>query len=145
MCIRYLTQSTWKVRNGEARSAGKMKLSCPLPIRSWVSEWSKSLGWCHWCHHYLVVFHPFVGQLTVFHTSGLILASSSIFRVLDLDLHAMCAGILSGTCRKVCKLCINPYISIINSLRTDIQAQPQTKAPLAPTALTAPARLWASC
>ena len=31
--------------------------------------------------------------------------------------------------RKVCKLCVNPYISIINSLRTDIQAQPQTKTP----------------
>ena len=29
------------------------------------------------CHLYLVVFHPFVEQLTVFHTSGL--ASSSIF------------------------------------------------------------------
>ena len=40
-------------------------------------------------HCYLVVFHPFVEQLTVFHTSGLVLASSSIFRVLDLDLHAI--------------------------------------------------------
>ena len=40
------------------------------------------------CHRYLV-FHPFVEQLTVFHTSGLVLASSSIFRVLDLDLHAI--------------------------------------------------------
>ena len=41
------------------------------------------------CHHYLVVFHPFVEQLTVFHTSGLVLASSSIFQVLNLDLHAV--------------------------------------------------------
>ena len=41
------------------------------------------------CHHYLVAFHPFVEQLTVLHTSGLVLASSSIFRVLDLDLHAI--------------------------------------------------------
>ena len=53
-----------------------------------------------------------------------------------------CDGILSGTCQKVCKLCINPYISIVNPLRTDIhtymQAQPQTKAPLAPAT---PARL----
>ena len=40
-------------------------------------------------HHYLVVFHPFVEQSTIFHTSGLILALSSIFRVLDLDLHAI--------------------------------------------------------
>ena len=31
------------------------------------------------CHRYLVVFHPFVEQLTVFHTSRLVLASSSIF------------------------------------------------------------------
>ena len=41
------------------------------------------------CHRYLVVLHPFVEQLTVFHTSGLILASSSILWVLDFDLHAM--------------------------------------------------------
>ena len=40
-------------------------------------------------HRYLVVFHPFVEQLTVFHTSGLILVSSSVLRVLDLDLHAI--------------------------------------------------------
>ena len=40
-------------------------------------------------HRYLVVFHPFVEQLIVFHTSGLVLASSSIFRVLDLDHRAM--------------------------------------------------------
>ena len=40
------------------------------------------------CHRYLV-FHPFLEQLTVFHTAGLVLASSSIFQVLDLDLHAM--------------------------------------------------------
>ena len=38
------------------------------------------------CHHYHV-FHPFVEQLTVFHTSGLVLASSSMFR--DLDFHAI--------------------------------------------------------
>ena len=90
------------------------------------------------CHRYLVVFHPFVEQLTVFHTSGLILGSSSIFQVLNLNRD----GILSGTCQKVCKLCINPFISIANLLRRDmqtyIQAQPQTKAPLVSTA---PARL----
>ena len=40
-------------------------------------------------HRYLVIFHPFVEQLTIFHTSGLVLASSSIFRVLDLDLHTI--------------------------------------------------------
>ena len=41
------------------------------------------------CHRYLVVFHPFVEQLTVFHTSELVLSSSSIFRVLNLDLYAI--------------------------------------------------------
>ena len=40
-------------------------------------------------HRYLVVFRPFVEQLTIFHTSGLILASFSIFRVLKLNLHAI--------------------------------------------------------
>ena len=29
-------------------------------------------------HRYLVIFHPFVEQLTVFHTSGLVLVSSSV-------------------------------------------------------------------
>ena len=38
------------------------------------------------CHRYLVIFQPFVEQLTVFHTSGIVLASS-ILRVLDFDLH----------------------------------------------------------
>ena len=41
------------------------------------------------CYCYLVIFHPFVEWLTVFHTSGLVLALSSIFQVLDLDLHAI--------------------------------------------------------
>ena len=39
-------------------------------------------------YHYLV-FRPFVEQLTVFHTTGLVLALSTFFRVLDLDLHAI--------------------------------------------------------
>ena len=41
------------------------------------------------CHRYLIAFHPFVEQLTIFHTFGLVLASPSILRVLDLDLHVM--------------------------------------------------------
>ena len=48
------------------------------------------------CHHYLDVFHPFVEQLTVFHTSGLVLPSSSTLRVLDRPR----SGIISGTCRR---------------------------------------------
>ena len=34
------------------------------------------------CHRYLAVFHPFIEQLTVFHISGLVLASSSILESL---------------------------------------------------------------
>ena len=34
------------------------------------------------CHCYLAVFHPFIEQLTVFHISGLVLASSSILESL---------------------------------------------------------------
>ena len=59
--------------------------------------------------------------------------------------HKRGNGILSSMCQKLRKLCINPYISIVNQLRTYIhtyiQAQPQTKTPLVPTT---PARLWAS-
>ena len=45
MRIRCLMQSTWKVQNGEARSAVETTPCCPLPIRSRVSERSKSLRW----------------------------------------------------------------------------------------------------
>ena len=63
---------------------------CPPPIRSRVSQVNRSGGDLQVisCHRYLV-FHPFVEQLTVFHSSGLVLASSSIFQVLNLDLHAI--------------------------------------------------------
>ena len=62
-----------------------------LSVHKSVSEVNRSGGDAQVvsCHCYLVVFYPFVEQLTVFHTSGLVLASSSIFRVLDLDLHAI--------------------------------------------------------
>ena len=70
------------------------------------------------CHRYLVVFHLFVEQLTVFHTSGLVL-SSSFFRVLDLDLYAIARWHPERHVPKVRKLCINQYISIVNPLRTD--------------------------
>ena len=50
------------------------------------------------CHGYLVGFHPFVEQLTVFYTSGLALALSSVLQVLGLDLHHN--GIMSITCQK---------------------------------------------
>ena len=77
MHIRCLMQSTWKIRNGEAQSAGETTPCCPPPIHSRVSEQSKLLGWQR-------ASRPFVEQLTIFCTSGLILASSSIFRVLNL-------------------------------------------------------------
>ena len=92
MRIRCLMQSTWKVQNGEARSAVETTPCCPLPIRSRVSERSKSLRWWRASHFLSPLscrLSSSVEQLTVFHTSGLVLASSSIFRVLDLDLHAI--------------------------------------------------------
>ena len=77
-------------------------------------------------HRYLVVFHPFVEQLTVFHTSELVLR-----RLLSSSLgprspchRAIRDGILNGRCQKVRKLCINPYISIVNPLPTDIHLGP---------------------
>ena len=101
MCIMCLTRSTWKVRNGEARSAVEMMLCCPPPIplhgsASKVNSLSADTQVIS-RHCYFVVFHPFVEQLTVFHTSGLILASSSVLRVLELDLHR--DGIVSSMCQ----------------------------------------------
>ena len=43
--------------------------------------------------------------------------------------------------RKVRKLCVNPYISIVDLSQRDIQAQLQSKTPLTPAV---PTRLWAS-
>ena len=77
------------------------------------------------CHRYLVAFHPSVEQLTIFHTSGLVLASSSILRVLDLDLHAAVAM------DKPVYFNRKPIMD--RHTNTNIQAQPQTKVPLAPT------------
>ena len=45
MHIRWLTQSTWKVRNGEARITGETTPCCPPPIHSQVSERGELLGW----------------------------------------------------------------------------------------------------
>ena len=61
----------------------------PIPLHGSASEVNSSSADAQVvsCHRYLIVFHPFVEQLTVFHTSGLVLASSSILRVLDFDLH----------------------------------------------------------
>ena len=96
----HIMRSTWKVRNGETQSTVKMTPCCPppIPLHGSASEVNSSSADAQVvsCHHYLVIFHPFVEQLTIFHTSGLVLASSSILRVLDLDLHR--DGIVSSTC-----------------------------------------------
>ena len=62
-----------------------------LSVHESASEVNRSRGDAQVvsCHRYLVIFHIFVEQLTVFRTSGLVLASSSIFRVLDINLQAI--------------------------------------------------------
>ena len=55
-------------------------------------------------HNYLVVFHSFGEQLTVLHTSGLVLVSSSILRVLNPILHH--DGVMDE--RHVLKRYVNP-------------------------------------
>ena len=83
------------------------------------------------------IFHPFVEQLpSSIHLDSFwrhLLSSKSLTSISTPSRD----GILSGTCQKVRKLCINLYISIVNRYRqtykhTYIQAQPQTKAPLVP-------------
>ena len=94
ICMRIvcLTRSTWKVRNGEALEGlvRRHRAVLRLSVHESTSGVNRSGDDTQVisCHRYLV-FHPFVEQLTVFHTSGHLLASSSILRVLDLDLHAM--------------------------------------------------------
>ena len=70
------------------------------PVHESVSEvnCSGADGQVVSCHCYLVIFHSFVEQLTVFHISGLVLVSSSILHVLNLDLNH--DGSMSGMCQK---------------------------------------------
>ena len=77
-------------RNGEAQSAVETTPCFPPSSVPFTVTEVNHLGadtQVVSCHRYLVVFQPFVEQLTIFHTSGLVLpSSSSILRVLDLDL-----------------------------------------------------------
>ena len=85
--VPHMERSKW-----QSSSTGEMTPCCPPPICSRsASEVNHSSGDAQVtsCHRYLVVFHLFVEQLTVFHTSGLVLALSSMFRFFDLDLHAI--------------------------------------------------------
>ena len=93
MRIMCLTWSMWKVRNGEAWSAGKTMPCCPPPC-SRVSKLNKSLEWWHASHFlsplpcHLSSFCWAVNHLPYIWThSGV--ARSSVLWVLDLDLHAI--------------------------------------------------------
>ena len=151
-----LTPSTWKVQNGEARSAVETTPCCPPPIplnRSRVSERSKSLGcWsvsrslllplsCRLSSFCWVVNHlPYLRLWTRY---------SVEYCPPSLDLHrARLHHELHVPKRYVNYVYFNrkhvtdihtPYIHTY--IHTYIQAQPQTKTPLA---AAAPARLWAS-
>ena len=141
MRIRWPTRSTWKVRNGETRSAGETTPCCPPPIRSRVSSKVNRSGGDASCHSYLVIFHPFVEQLTclpyIRTRSGVVFCPPSPRP--RSPCHAPSRdGIMSGTCQKVRKLCI--YFNR-KPLRTKIQTYKHTsttsdyKTPLAPAAL----------
>ena len=124
MRIRCLTRSMWKVYNGEALEAlARWTPCCPPPIRSWVSKRSKSLGWWHSSHSLsplscrLSSFCWTVNRLPYIWTcSGIVFypLSPRTWSPCHVPLHD---SIMSGTCQKIRKLCINPYISIINQLQ----------------------------
>ena len=122
MCIGCLTWSTWKVYNGEALEVlVRWTPCCPPPIRSWVSKQSKSLGWwrssrllsplsCRLSSFCWTVNHlPYIWTC-----SGIIYPPSPWTWSCHVPSHD---SIMSGMCQKIRKLCINPYISIVNKLR----------------------------
>ena len=129
MHIRYLTRSTWKDRNGEARSASETMPCCPPPIRSRVSERSKSLRWWRASRFLSLLSCRLSSFCWAVNTLPYIWTRSGVIFYLPSPRPRSPShdGILSGMCQKVRKLCINPYISIVNQLRTDkctyIQAQ----------------------
>ena len=73
MHIGCLTQSTWKFEmvKLEALRARRHCAVLRLPVHESTGEVNCSGGDAQVvsCHCYLVVFHPFVEQVTVFHTS----------------------------------------------------------------------------
>ena len=75
-----------------------------LSVHESVSEVNRSGGDAQVvsCHRYLVVFHLFVEQLTVFHTSGLVLASHGLLSSESSASISMpsCDGIMNGTCQR---------------------------------------------
>ena len=111
-----------------------------------VSEWSKSLWWWRASRFLSLLACRLSSFCWAANRLPYIWTRSGVvfyLRVLNFNLHR---GILSGICQKIHKLCINPYISVVKPLQTDIYTNIQTqtyktKTPLAPTA---PARLWAS-
>ena len=143
MRIGCLTRSTWKDRNGEARSAGETMLCCPPPICSRVSEQSKSLE----CWHASRFLSSLSCRLSSFCWAVNRLPYIWTCSVVIFYLPSPWPRSLRYRERHVPKVCINLYIWIVNPLRTyihtyiHIQAQAQTRAPLAPAT---PARLWAS-
>ena len=99
-------------KNGDGRSMVKTTPCCAsaYPVHGSASKVNR-LGADMQvvpCHGYFV-FRPFVDQLTVFYISGLVLVLSSILRVLNL-IATSTHGIMSITCQKVRKLCLNLYI-----------------------------------
>ena len=105
MRIMCLTQSMWKVWNGDGRSMVETMPCCAsvYPVHGSASKVNCSdadtqVVFCYDC----LRFHPFVEQLTVFYVSGFVLASSSILRVLNLDATSAPSyhdGIMSVTCQ----------------------------------------------
>ena len=132
MRIRCPTRSTWKVWDGVAQSAGKTMLCCPPPIRScqWLSVRSKLLGWWH-ASHFL---SPLSCRLSSFcwavnHLPYIWTRSGAVFyppSLCDLKLHAIHVARRRPERHvpKVRKLCIHPYISIVNPLQTEAQQGP---------------------
>ena len=89
-----LMLSTWKVQSDKTRSAVKTPISP-------TGHLAKQISWVltHKLSLVTVILLAFIlEQLTVFYTSGLALALSSVLQVLSLDLHH--DGIMSITCQK---------------------------------------------
>ena len=136
--IMCLTRSTWKVRSNKmAKLKALSRRHCAVLhlSRAQVSDQSKSLR----CWHASRFLSPLSCCLSSFcwavnRLPYIWTHSGVVFypQVLDLDRDGIWAA-----CAKqvhVHKLCVNPYISIINPLRTDIHTYKLnlTKTPLAP-------------
>ena len=96
-----LTPSTWKVRSDEmmkVEARSRQHCAAPYPVHRSASKVNRSGADAQVVsYHCYLVYHLLL--LTVFYISGLVLASSSVLQLLNLEATSIARGIMSVMCQ----------------------------------------------